>query len=99
MFLSLHACTDAINDFFRHENQCDLYLIKVGFCQEQNLYCCLPGMPPPGKATTAKEASVIFLNMAAVIHIVKPQNAIQFEEYTQTQLLPYLESQLTEDTT
>ena len=37
--------------------------------------------------------------MAAVIHIVKPQRASLFGEYTQLQLLPYLQNLMTNSTT
>lgn len=60
---------------------------------------CLPGMPDPGCPPTAKEASVVVLDMSAVIHIVKPQRATAFGEYTQMLLLPFLESQMTHNQT
>ena len=34
---------------------------------------CLPGMPGPGRTPAARSASVIVLDMAAVVHIIKPQ--------------------------
>ena len=39
---------------------------------------CLPGMPGPGGSQSSKEASVLVLDMAAVIHIIKPQRATVF---------------------
>ncbi len=38
-------------------------------------------------------------NMATVIHIIKPQRASLFGDYTEMQLLPYLESQMSDSTT
>jgi len=49
-------------------------------------------MPGLGRTPAAREASVIVLDMAAVVHIIKPQRASVFGEYTEMQLLPYLES-------
>ena len=56
-------------------------------------------MPAPGCSPSVKDASVVVFDTAAVIHIIKPQRATVFGEYTQMQLLPYLQSQLTEKTT
>ena len=55
-------------------------------------------MPAPGRSKSVKEATVVILDMAAVIHIIKPQRARIFGEYTQMQLLPYMQSQMTENT-
>ena len=60
---------------------------------------CLPGMPYPGRSLAAKDASVIVLDMSAIIHFVEPQRATVFGEYTHTHLLPFLESQMTNNTT
>ena len=49
------------------------------------------------EATTA--ASVVVLDMAAVINFVNHQRAKVFEEYTDMQIRPYLESQMTPETT
>ena len=56
-------------------------------------------MPDPGRSLAAKEASVVVLDIAAVIHIIKPQRASVFGDFTQLQLLPYLHSQMTDNTT
>ena len=56
---------------------------------------CLPGRPGPGRSPAAKEASVIVLDMSAIIYIVKPLHATVFAEYTHMHLLPFLESQMT----
>ena len=55
-------------------------------------------MPAPGRSKTVKETTVVILDMAAVIHIIKPQRARIFGEYTQMQLLPYMQSHMTENT-
>ena len=56
-------------------------------------------MPDPGRSPAAKQATVILLDMSAVIHFLKPQRATVFGEYTNMHLLPYLESQITQKTT
>ena len=56
-------------------------------------------MPSPGHSPSVKEASVVVLDMAAVIHIIKTQRARVFGEYTQMHLLPYLHSLMTDRTT
>lgn len=52
----------------------------------------LSGFPDSGPSPSAKETSVIVLVMAAVIHIIKSQRATVFGEYTQKDLMPYLQS-------
>ena len=56
-------------------------------------------MPGPGRTPAAREASVVVLDMAAVVHIIKPQRASVFGEYAEMQLLPYLESHMMDGTT
>ena len=56
-------------------------------------------MPGPGRTPAAREASVVVLGMAAVVHIIKPRRASVFGEYTEMPLLPYLESHMTDRTT
>lgn len=60
---------------------------------------CLPGMPGPGRSQSSKEASVLVLDMPAVIHIIKPQRATVFGDYTNMYLLPFIESKMTPNTT
>ena len=55
-------------------------------------------MPAPGRSKAVKINTMVILDMAAVIHIIKPQRARIFGEYTQMQLLPYMQSQMTENT-
>ena len=60
---------------------------------------CLPGMPAHGRNPTVKQASVVILDMAAVVHIIKPQRANVFGEYTAMHLLPFMENQMNMCTT
>ena len=100
LFLSLLGRPDGIiDDFFRHENQCGPPSLcdrgKLMSGTKSALLGCLPGMPDPGHSPAAKEASAIVLDMSAIIHVVKPQRATVFGEYTHMHLLPFLESQMT----
>ena len=103
LFLSLQARPEAdIDAFFKHENQreppslSDRGKLRQG--TKSDSIACLPGMPAPGRSKSVKEATVVILDMTAVIHIIKPQRARIFGEYTQMQLLPYMQSQMTENT-
>ena len=104
LFISLQARPDAdIIEFFKHENQREPPSLsdrgKLRSGTKSDILGCLPGMPRPGRSLASKEASVIVLDMAAVIHIIKPQRASVFGEYTQMHLLPYLHSQMTDSMT
>ena len=44
-----------------------------------------------------RSATVIVLDLVAVTHILKPQRASIFGEYTHMQLMPYLQSYMTEN--
>ncbi|KAJ8383620.1 hypothetical protein AAFF_G00216930 [Aldrovandia affinis] len=69
------------------------------FTFKSDILGCLLGMSDPGHSPAAKEASVVVLDMAAVIHIIKIQCARVFGEYTQMHLLPYLQSLMTDSMT
>ena len=56
-------------------------------------------MPDPGRSPATKDASVIILDIAAVVHIIKPHRASVFGEYVQMHLLPYIQSQMPDSTT
>ena len=66
---------------------------------KSSLLSCLPSTSGPGLSPAAKAASVVLCDMSAVIHMVKPHRAQMFGEYTQMHLLPFLESQMTINTT
>ena len=100
LFLSLQERPEAyIDAFFKHKNQrkppslSDRGKLRRG--TRSDIIACLPGMPAPGRFKTVKEATVVILDMAAVIHIIKPQHARIFGDYTQMQLLPYMQSHMT----
>ena len=72
LFLSLVGRPDGnVDDFFRHENQreppsvCDRGNLMSG--TKSALLGCLSSMPDPGRSPAAKEASVVVLDMSAII--------------------------------
>ena len=101
MFLQARPEAD-VDAFFKHANQreppslSDRGKLRQG--TKSDIIACLPGMPAPGRSKAVKEATVFILYMAAVIHVIKPQRSRIFGEYTQMQLLPYMQSQMTENT-
>ena len=56
-------------------------------------------MSKAGKAQEAKRVSVIVLDLAAVIHFVKPKREIIVGEFTTLHLLSFIQSKITEHTT
>ena len=50
---------------------------------------------PEGRADPAKITTVVVLDMAAVVHMVRPTSAKTFVEYVKQHMMPFLESQLT----
>ena len=80
LFLSLKARPEAgIDAFFEHENQrkppslSDRGKLRQG--TKTDIIACLPGMPAPGRSKVVTEATVVILDMAAVIHIIKLQQS------------------------
>ena len=104
MFVSLQARPDSdMSDFFKHENSRFPPSIsekgKLRQGTKSHILDCLPGIPDKGKKSGTKEASVIILDMPAVIHMVKPQKAVYFGKYISKHLLPFLHAQMSESTT
>ena len=66
---------------------------------KSSLLICLTSMSDPGLSPAVKAASVVVCDMSAVIHMVKPNRAQMFGEYKHMHLLPFLESQMTNNTT
>ena len=104
LFLSLQARPDAdMDDFFKHENLREPPALsnegKLLAGTKSSLLGCLPGMPTSGSSPSVQEATVVVLDMPAVIHMVKPTQAHAFREYTSKHLIPYIESKMTKNTT
>ncbi|KAL8558995.1 hypothetical protein ACOMHN_039751 [Nucella lapillus] len=101
LFLSLQSRPDAdMTDFFRFENQreppslADRGLLRSG--TKSDILKCLNA--PTGRADVAKQATIVVLDMAAVIHMVRPTTANTFSEYVSLHIVPYLEAQITSST-
>ena len=97
LFLSLQSRPDAdMMDFFRFENQreppslADQGLLRSGM--KSDILQCLNA--PTGRAAAAKQATVVVLDMAAVIHMVRPTTAKTFSEYVTLNIVPFLEAQM-----
>ena len=104
MFISLQAGLDSnMTEFFMHENAreppalSDKGKFRTG--TKSQILGCLPSMSGYGHDPTPKQASVVILDMAAVIHMVRPTRANVLGEYTSMHLLPFMESQKTPRTT
>ena len=100
MFISLQARPDSnMAEFFMHENAREPSALsdkgKLRTGAKSQILGCLPFMQEYGHDPTPKQASVVILDMAAVIHILRPTRAKVFWEYTSMHLLPFMESQKT----
>ena len=86
-----------MEEFFRYENQreppslSDQGSLRSG--NKSDILECLKA--PTGQSDAAKAATVVVLDMAAVVHMVRPTTANTFMEYVSHHLVPFLESQIT----
>ncbi|KAJ8396483.1 hypothetical protein AAFF_G00017890 [Aldrovandia affinis] len=89
-----------MTDFFRFENQREpLSLADRGSLRsgtKSNILQCLNA--PTGCTASAKQATVVVLDMAAVIHMVRPTTAKTSSEYVLLNIIPFLEAQMTDST-
>ena len=101
LFLSLQSRPDAnMADFFRFENQreppsmADRGPLRAGKKSDilQRFGACT------GCLDAAQQVTVVVLDMAEIIHMVRPTRAKTFSEYVTFQILPFLEFQVTNDT-
>ncbi|KAL8620009.1 hypothetical protein ACOMHN_015291 [Nucella lapillus] len=103
MFMSLLARPESdMAEFFKHENRREPPSLtqdgKLRTGTKSVVVTCLPSMPDPGRSIEAKEATVRVFDMAAIVHMIKPQCAHLFGEYSAMQLMPFLEGQMTINT-
>ncbi|KAL8558602.1 hypothetical protein ACOMHN_046320 [Nucella lapillus] len=103
MFMSLFARPESdMAEFFKHENRREPPSLtqdgKLRTGTKSVVVTCLPSMPDPGRSIKAKEATVRVFDMAAIVHMIKPQCAHLFGEYSAMQLMPFLEGQMTINT-
>ena len=101
LFLSLQSRPDAnMAGFFRFENQreppslADRGSLRAG--RKSDILQCLGATT--GRVDAAQQATVVVLDMAAIIHMVWPIRAKTFSEYVTFPIVPFLESHVTNDT-
>ena len=63
---------------------------------KSDIFQCLNA--PIGRAVCAKHATVVVLDMAALVHMVRPTTAKIFSEYVLLHIVPFLDAQLKNDT-
>ncbi|KAL8579778.1 hypothetical protein ACOMHN_066426 [Nucella lapillus] len=103
MFMSHLARPESdMAEFFKHENRREHPSLtqdgKLRTGTKSVVVTCLPSMPDPGRSIKAKKATVRVFDMAAIVHMIKPQCANVFGEYSAMQLMPFLEGQMTINT-
>ena len=101
LFLSLQSRPDDnMADFFRFENQreppslTDRGSLRAG--KKSDILQCIGATT--GRVGAAQQATVVVLDMAAIIHMVRPTRAKTFSEYVTFPIVPFMESQVTNDT-
>lgn len=97
LFLSLQSRPDAdMQEFFCYENQTEPpSLSDQGSLRSGNKADILECLNAPhSRSAEAKAATVLVLDMAAVVHMIRPTTANTFLDYVSMHLVPYLESQL-----
>ena len=99
VFLSLQSRPNAdMTDFFQFENQreppslADRGSLRSG--TKSDILQCLNA--PKGHATSAKQATVLVLDMAA--DMVRPTTANTFSECVMLNIIPFMEAQMTDST-
>ena len=97
LFLSLKSRPDAdMADFFRYENQreppalADHGMLRTG--TKSDILKCLED--PTAPSVHAHDVTVKVVDMAAVVHMVRPTRAPTFSDYVPMHLAPYLKSLL-----
>ena len=84
-------------DFFRFENQreppslADRGSLRTG--KKSDIVECIKA--PVGRAVSARLATVVVMDMAAVVHMVRPTSAKTFADYATQHIVPFLEYQIT----
>ena len=78
-----------MSDFFRFENQREPSLADRGRLRTGTKSDILKCLGVPGEVcTTARDVTVLVLDMPAVVHLVRPTRAATFNDHTERHL-PY----------
>ena len=84
-------------EFFKYENQRELPSVADRSSLRSGTISDVLGcmMIFHGRPDQAKLATVVLLDMAAVVHMVRPTSANTSSEYVSKNMVPFLEAQLT----
>ncbi|KAL8582187.1 hypothetical protein ACOMHN_004106 [Nucella lapillus] len=102
LFLSLQSRPDAdMEEFSRYENQREPpSLSNQGSFRSGKKSDILEHLNvPTDRSAEAKAATVLVLDMAAVVHMVRPTSAQTFNDYASQNLVSFLKSQVTPNVT
>ncbi len=98
LFLSLQSRPDAdMTEFFTFENQreppslADRSSLRAG--TKSDILTCIQA--PTGHSNLPIQATVLVVDMAAVVHMVNPTRAVTFAEYVPVHIVPFLKAQVT----
>ncbi|XP_068206246.1 protein FAM200C-like [Palaemon carinicauda] len=86
-FITQHADTEK---FFRFENLADHGSLRSD--SKSDFLECIKA--PTGRSSQARRATIVVLDMAAAIHMVRPTSAKTFAECATHYLIPFLKSQI-----
>ena len=102
LFLSLQCRPDAdMSDFFQFENQreppslADRGSLRYG--TKSDILKCIGA--PTSTSIAARDVTVLIVDMAAVVHMVRPTRAATFSDYVPMHLVPFLEHMMTPSVT
>ena len=92
-----HTIDADMEEFFRYENQREPPSLSnqgsLRSGKKSDILECLKA--PTGRSAEAKAATVVVLDMAAVVHMVRPISAHTFRDYVSQHLVPFVVSQVT----
>ena len=96
LFLSVQSRPDAdMAEFFRFENQREPPSLADRGSLRTGKKSDIVEKAPAGRADSARSATVVVLDMAAVVHMVRPTSAKTFADYATQHIVPFLEHQIT----
>ena len=97
LFLFLQSRPDADIEFFCYENQKEPPSLSnhgsLRSGSKSDILECLNA--PTARSAESKTATVVVLDMAAVVHMVRPCSAHNFTDYVSKSLMPFVQLQVT----